>query len=265
MQITIHAVLLTTSLVIIMPLLVMLSSAFKNEVEIFTFPLKLFPNPIRTINFAQLTAFPLYIWNSVKITVSIVLLQLATASTAAYAFAKLDWKGRDLIFLLFISSMMIPAQVPIIHQFVIIRRLGLYDTHLALIAMGSFSALGTFMIRQHFMTIPDALLESARMDGASEFYIFSHIMLPLARPALMALVVFSFRYFWNDFFIPMIFLSSENLKTVPLGISDFVTQYMVYYGPQMAACLISIAPVLIVFAAAQRYFVQGIASGSVRN
>ena len=237
----------------------MISSAFKNEMEIFDYPIRLMPRHFHLDNFVQLyTRFPLYIFNSFKVTLIIMAIQLLTASTAAYAFAKIAWKGREALFLLYIGSMMIPAQVPIIPQFIIIRHLGLYNSHFALIALGSFTAFGTFLLRQHFLTIPDSLLEEARINGASKFCIFSRIMLPLAKPSLAVLTVFSFRYSWNDFFTPMIYLSGENLKTIPLGMSDFVTQYAVYYGPQMAACLISVIPVAIVFFAAQSFFVQGV-------
>jgi len=254
-----HGALIFTSLLIIMPLLVMISSAFKNEMEIFDYPMKLIPNIMHLDNFVQLyKKFPLYIFNSFKVTFMIMTIQILTASAAAYAFSKITWKGREAIFLLYIGSVMIPVQVPIIPQFIIIRHLGLYDSHFALIVLGSFTAFGTFLLRQHFLTIPDSLLEEARINGASEFYIFSRIMLPLARPSLAVLAIFSFRYFWNDFFTPMIYLTTENLKTIPLGMSDFVTQYAIYYGPQMAACLISIIPVAAVFFAAQEFFVQGI-------
>jgi len=209
--------------------------------------------------------FPLYILNSIKVTLGIAIIQLFTATTAAYAFAKLNWKGKEFLFLLYIGSMMIPVQAIIIPQFIIVRKLGLYDSHFALISIASFTAFGTFLLKQYFMTIPDSLLEAARIDGASELYIFTRIMLPLSKPALVVLVVFSFRYFWNDFFTPMIYLASDRLKTIPLGVSDFATQYMVYYGPQMAACVISVIPVLIIFVVAQKYFVEGIASGAITS
>lgn len=264
-HILLHVGLILTSLLIILPLLVMISSAFKNEVEIFAYPISLLPRPFRLINFSRLTMFPLYILNSIKVTLGIAIIQLFTATTAAYAFAKLNWKGKEFLFLLYIGSMMIPVQAIIIPQFIIVRKLGLYDSHFALISIASFTAFGTFLLKQYFMTIPDSLLEAARIDGASELYIFTRIMLPLSKPALVVLVVFSFRYFWNDFFTPMIYLASDRLKTIPLGMSDFATQYMVYYGPQMAACVISVIPVLIIFVVAQKYFVEGIASGAITS
>ncbi len=274
-KISIGLILGLVSLLILLPLLIMISAAFKNEVEIFDYPIHIIPKQMTLANFTRLffdtagklnlNSFPIYIFNSVKITSIIMVIQLFTSTTAAYAFSKLKWKGRDVLFLIYVSSIMIPAQIVIIPQFIMVRTLGLYNTHLALILLGSFTAFGTFLVKQYFMTISDSLLEAARIDGANEFYIYYKIMLPLSKPILAVQVIFSFRYFWNDFFVPMIYLSEASLKTIPLGMADFVTEYFTYYGPQMAACMISIMPVVIIFLFTQKYFVEGIASGSLKG
>ncbi len=264
--VAIYAALIVAAALIILPLLLMISAAFKTESEIFDYPVKMIPEHFIWGNFQQLLkTFPIYIYNSVKVTVLITVVQVVTATTGAYAFAKLRWKGRDALFMIYIASIMVPQQVTIIPQFIMVRNMGLYDTHLALILLGSFTAFGTFLVKQYFMTIPDSLLEAARIDGANDFVIFGKVMLPLAKPVIAAQIIFSFRFFWNDFFTPMIYLSKDNLKTIPLGMSDFITQYTTYYGPQMAACVISVIPVLIIFLAAQKYFVQGIAAGGVKG
>ena len=264
--VAIYVALIVAAALIILPLLLMISAAFKTESEIFDYPVKLIPEHFIWGNFQQLLkTFPIYIYNSVKVTVLITVVQVVTATTGAYAFAKLRWKGRDALFMIYIASIMVPQQVTIIPQFIMVRNMGLYDTHLALILLGSFTAFGTFLVKQYFMTIPDSLLEAARIDGANDFVIFGKVMLPLAKPVIAAQIIFSFRFFWNDFFTPMIYLSKDNLKTIPLGMSDFITQYTTYYGPQMAACVISVIPVLIIFLAAQKYFVQGIAAGGVKG
>ncbi len=274
-KISIGLILVLVSLLIFLPLLIMISAAFKNEIEIFDYPIHIIPKQATLANFTRLffdtagklnlNSFPIYIFNSVKITSIIMVIQLFTSTTAAYAFSKLRWKGRDVLFLIYVSSIMIPAQIVIIPQFIMVRTLGLYNTHLALILLGSFTAFGTFLVKQYFMTISDSLLEAARIDGANEFYIYYKIMLPLSKPILAVQVIFSFRYFWNDFFVPMIYLSEASLKTIPLGMADFVTEYFTYYGPQMAACMISIMPVVIIFLFTQKYFVEGIASGSLKG
>lgn len=262
----VYLTLILTALAVLGPLLIVVSSAFKPEGDILGYPIKLIPrNPILS-NFEQLKAhFPLYIFNSVKVTGSIVVLQFITATTGGYAFSKLTWRFRDAVFLLYIASIMIPIQSIIIPQFIIVRTLGLYNSHAAVILVSAFTALGVFLCRQFFLAIPDSLIEAARIDGASEYRIFSQIVIPLSKPVIATVVIFSFRYFWNDFFTPLIYLTSQSLKTLPLGMADFVDQYNVSYGPQMAAALISIVPVLIVFLIGQRYFVQGIVATGIKG
>jgi len=217
-------------------------------------------------NFSQLAnRFPLYTFNSVKLTFIIVLVQLITATTGAYAFSKLQWKGRDIIFMLYVVSIMIPVQAIIIPQFLIIRNMGLYNTHLALILTGAFTAFGTFLIKQYFMTIPISYSEAAHIDGANDFIIFFRIIIPLSKPVFATQIIFAFRFFWNDFFSPLIYITSQHLKTIPLGMSDFAGEFYVYKGPQMAASFISIIPVMIIFLIAQRYFVEGVAATGVKG
>ncbi|GAB4223242.1 MAG: carbohydrate ABC transporter permease [Spirochaetales bacterium] len=265
-KLSVYAILAFTAFLVLMPLLVIASTAFKPDDQIYEFPMRIIPRTPTLENFLQLAEnFPRYIWNSFKVTFWIVVVQLLTATTGAYAFSKLKWKGRDSLFLLYILSMMVPIQAIIIPQFFIVRNLGLYDTHLALVLTGSFTAFGTFLIKQYFMTIPDSYLEAARIDGASEYTIFFRIMLPLAKPVLATQVIFSFRFFWNDFFSALIYLTSPHLKTLPLGMADFATETYTYVGPQMAASLISILPVMLIFLLAQRYFVEGVSAVGVKG
>jgi multiple sugar transport system permease protein len=264
-RVAVAIALLATTAIVLAPLVMVLSSSFKDEIEIFAFPVTIVPTAPTLANYVALEAnFPLYIFNSLKLTAIIVVLQILTATTGAYAFSKLAWKGRDALFLLYVSSVMIPVQAVIIPQFVIVKNLGLYDSHLGIIAVSIFTAFGTFLVKQFFMTVPQSFVEAARIDGASEGRIFLSVMLPLSKPVIATLVIFSFRYFWNDFFTPLIYLSSPKLKTLPLGMADFASQFNVLVGPQMAASFISIVPVLIIFAAAQKYFVQGTMSSGVR-
>jgi multiple sugar transport system permease protein len=261
-----YALLIFMSFLVFAPLLVMISIAFKPDSQIYEFPMRLIPRTPTMENFAQLLGnFPRYTFNSIKLTFIIVLLQLFTATTGAYAFSKLRWKGRDILFMLYVTSIMIPGQSIIIPQFLIIRSLGLYDTHLALILTGAFTAFGTFLIKQYFMTIPDSYIEAAFIDGANEITIFWKIMLPLAKPVFATQIIFAFRFFWNDFFSPLIYITNPRLKTLPLGMSDFVAELYTYVGPQMAATFISIIPVLIIFLAAQKYFVEGVAASGVKG
>lgn len=260
------ALLLGTTLLILMPIVVMASTAFKPDGQIYDFPMRIIPKTPTMENFAKLMdRFPMYIWNSVKLTAVIVVVQLVTSTTGAYAFSKLHWKGRDLLFLFYVVSIMIPLQAIIIPQFIIVRNLGLYDKHMSLILTGAFTAFGTFLIKQFFMTIPDSYVEAAHIDGADEFTIFLKIMLPLSKPVIATQIIFSFRFFWNDFFAPLIYLTSQHLKTLPLGMADFATETYTYVGPQMAASFISIIPVMIIFLAGQKYFVEGVAASGVKG
>jgi multiple sugar transport system permease protein len=259
-------ILVVMGFLIFMPLVVMLSSAFKSDSQLYDFPMRIIPETPTTENFSQLAdRFPGYTWNSAKLTVIIVLIQLFTATTGAYAFSKLNWKGRDILFIFYVVSIMIPVQSIIIPQFLVVRALGLYNTHGALILTGAFTAFGTFLIKQYFMTIPDSYVEAAHIDGANDFLIFARIMLPLAKPVFATQIIFAFRYFWNDFFAPLIYITSQDLKTLPLGMSDFTNEFYTYKGPQMAASFISIIPVMIIFLAAQKYFVEGVAATGVKG
>ncbi|WP_319476469.1 carbohydrate ABC transporter permease [Marispirochaeta aestuarii] len=246
--------------------MLIISSSFKTEKEIFSYPISLIPENATLKNFrALMDNFPRYIFNSFKITISITALQVLTATTAGYALAKLKWPGRGFIFLLYVSSIMIPFQVYIIPQFIIIRSLNLYDTHLALILVSSFTAFGTFLVRQFFMTIPDSYIEAAKINGAHHFYIYSKIVLPLSKPVIATLTILSFRYWWNDLFTALIYIISRERKTLPLGLADFVSEYDVYYGPQMAASLIAIIPVVVLFILAQKYIVQGVVGSGIKG
>ena len=260
-----YAFLLWMVFCIFAPLVIILSSSFKNEVEIFDFPVSLFPKSPILDNYKELQDFPLYVWNSFKVTSLIVLLQFFTAATGAYAFSKLRWKGRNILFMIYIATMMLPIQSYIIPQFLIVQRFGLYNTHTGLIVISAFTAFGTFLLKQFFETIPNALLESARIEGAGEWKIFAKIVLPLSKPAIATMIIFSFRFFWNNFYFPLIYLDSPEKRTIPLALTTFISQYDVRYGPQMAAAIISMIPVLLLFFFAQRYFISNSAVSGLKG
>ena len=261
-----YILLIIVAVIMLLPLVVVTSSAFKMETEIFEFPFHIIPrNPIFS-NFSQLAEnFPTYTWNSIKVTVITTIVQLVTASTGAYVFSKITWKGRDAIFMLYVMSMMIPGQAVTVPQFIIVRNLGLFDSHAAIVLLGAFTAVGTFLIRQYMLSIPETYNEAARIDGAREWTIFGRIILPMTKPVLITQAIFSFRYFWNDFYTPLLYIITPELKTLPLGMTDFTTEQYVYYGPQMAAALISIIPVLIIFLIGQKYFVQGVSAAGIKG
>ena len=204
-------------------------------------------------------------FNTTKLTVCTTILQLLTSSFAAYAFAKLEFKGRDLIFMLYVMTIAIPWQVYMVPQYKMMTMFHLVDSHLGLILMHAFTATGVFLIRQFFMGIPTELLEAARIDGLSEYGIWAKIMLPLSKPAIATLCITSFTFEWNDFMGPLIYISTTSKKTIQLLLRMFNTQYSSNYAQIMAAATVALIPVLILFAFLQRYFVEGIASSGIKG
>jgi multiple sugar transport system permease protein len=260
--------LIALAAIMLLPFFWMLSSSLKLDKDVFRFPIEWIPaNPLWS-NYATIwTRIPFltFFANSTKLTVIITFLQLATSSFAAYAFAKLDFKGRDTLFLAYVASIAIPWQAYMVPQFIMMRKMGLVDTHLSLILLQAFTAFGVFLMRQFFISIPNELLDAARIDGLSEYGIYFKIMLPLSKPALATLTLFSAVFVWNDFMGPLIYLNSQSLKTIQLGLRMFIQQYAADYNLIMAASLVSLIPVIVLFLAFQRFFVEGIASTGIHG
>jgi len=229
----------------------------------FVFPPELLPNPATLAGYHNLlTQIPLArnVLNSLIVCVLVVSGQLLFNSMAAYAFARLRWPGRDKLFFLFLATLMIPGQVTLIPNYLIISFLGWVNSLKALIVPPiMFSAFGTFLMRQFFMSIPNELEDAAKIDGASHGHIFFSIMLPLVKPALTSFGVFAFVYFWNDFTWPLIGLNSTETKTLTVAVATMATSaYFTDWGSLMAGATLSIIPLLVLFFVAQREFVEGI-------
>jgi multiple sugar transport system permease protein len=206
----------------------------------------------------RVVPFGRYILNSTVVSVAVTVGQILIASLAAFAFARLRFRGREAIFLLYLTTLMIPEQVTLIPRFLIIKNLGWYDTLLALIAPGLFSALSTFLLRQYYRSIPMDLDEAARMDGASSLRIWWQVVMPLSWPVMAALTIFRFQAAWNDFLWPLVVTSSDKMRTIPIGLSYFVGQYSTAWNLLMAGSVIALLPVLLIYLLAQKTFVQGI-------
>lgn len=267
-KILIYVMLIALAMLMLIPFLWMLSASLQLNKDVFKYPFEWIPSKPVWQNYIDIwTKIPLatFVFNTTKLTVIITLLQLFTSSFAAYAFSKLDFKFKDVLFLAYIATIAIPWQVYMVPQFIMMRGLHLNDTHLALILLQAFSAFGVFLMRQFYMSIPNSLMEAARIDGYSEYKIYANIMLPLSKPALSTLTIFTFVGVWNDFMGPLIYLNSEKLKTIQVGLRMFISQYSAEYSLIMAASLISLIPVLIIFIALQRFFVEGIAATGVKG
>jgi multiple sugar transport system permease protein len=257
------------AIITVAPVIWALSTSLRTPGQSFTLPPKWLPLDPDFKNYADVfVKIPLatYLMNSAVITVSIVLGQLVTASLAGYAFGRLKFPGRNMIFSLIMATMMIPLQATIIPVFVLISRLNLADTHASLIIPAWATAFGTFLMRQYFMQIPNEFEEAAVIDGATNVQVFSKIYLPLAAPGLAILAVLSFNTHWNEFFRPLIFLTTNDNFTLPLGL---VTLFG-YLGTGsvsvvMAGVILSLIPVLLVYIVGQRYLIEGIAMGGVKG
>lgn len=257
----IHAVLLAGAISMLGPFAWMISTSLKREGDVFAFPPEWIPNPILWGNYAETwvsAPFGSYLFNTVFVSVTVTCLEVLTSGLAAYAFARLRFPARDKLFLLYLGTLMIPGQVTIIPNFVLMKYLGWTDTYLALIVPPAFSAFGTFLLRQFFLTIPFELEEAAKIDGATYPRIWATIILPLSAPALSTLAVFAFMTQWNSFLWPLIVTNSNSMRTFTVGLRFFVDEYNTKYHLLMAGSIMSILPILIVFIFFQRYFVRSI-------
>ncbi len=244
-----------------LPFLWMLSSAFKRPEQIAVMPPIWIPRPITVDNFVQLVKalpFGRFFLNSVINSVTLTLSQIFLCSITGYAFAKLPFPGREWLFLLILSSMMVPGAVTLIPAFLVVVKLHWVNTWLGLLVPRMATAFGVFFMRQFFLNLPDDYIDAARIDGASEFGIFWRIMMPLSQPALVTLGTFVFIATWNDFIWPLIVVNSENLKTLPLGFALLGGHYGFHFEWAMAAAVITILPVILVFVVLQEYVIRGI-------
>jgi multiple sugar transport system permease protein len=263
-----YAILVLIALLMLLPFAWMLSASIKFNKDVFVFPFQWIPDVPQWSNYVKIwSKIPLFtfIKNTAKLTIIVTGLQLFTSSFAAYAFAKLDFKGKNALFLGYIATIAVPWQVYMVPQFMMMRSFHLNNTHLAIICLQAFSAFGVFLLKQFYQSIPDELCEAARIDGMNEYQIYGKIMLPLSKPALSTLTIFTFVGTWNDFLGPMLYLTKDELKTIQIGLRMFITQYSAEYGLIMAASVVVLIPVLIVFLSLQKYFVEGIASTGIKG
>lgn len=263
-----YVLLVLVTVATLLPLVWMLSASFKLDSEVFSVPIRWIPETFHFENYANIwekIPFAKFTFNSAKLTIIVTLIQLLTCSFAAYGFTKCRFKGRDTLFLCYVATIAIPWQIFMLPQYTMMQKFGLVDTHIGYILIQSFAAFGVFLLRQFYQGIPDELLEAARIDGLSEYGSYFRIVLPLAKPAMTTLAIFTFVTVWNDFMGPLIYFNSEKNKTIPLGIRMFLGQYSTQYQLIMAASVISLIPVLIMYVFCQRYFVQGIATSGLKG
>ncbi len=256
------------ALTTLIPFIWMLSASFKTNNDVFSVPIKWIPKTWHPENYSVIWGrIPLltFFKNTLFLSIIITIIQLFTSSFAAYGFSKMHFKGRDILFLTYIGTIAIPWQSYMIPQFIMMRQLHLTDTLWSLVLLQAFSAFGVFLLKQYYSSIPDSLCESARIDGLSEWGIYWKIILPLTKTALASLTIITFVGTWNDYMGPFIYLSSTENKTIQLGLKMFVGLFDTEYALIMAASVVSILPVAIVFLSMQKHFVEGIATSGMKN
>lgn len=256
------------AVLMLLPFAYMLSTSFKNMSEVFTQPVQWFPGELRWDNFeTPLREHPIvrYFANSLFVGVSVTILNLLTCALAGYSFAKFTYAGRDLLFGIVLATMMVPLASMIIPLFMVVKSLGWVDSYLGLIIPAGTSAFGIFLMRQHMLSIPDDLLDAARLDGSSEPRIFVTIVLPMSRTALSSLAIFIFMWNWDSFFWPLLVTTDDRFRTLPLGIALFESSYGTNYPQLMAVAFLAMLPVLIVFLVLQRNFVEALTMSGVKG
>ena len=258
------------ALLFLMPFVWMVVSSLKREIDVFRLPVRWIPDPLTWDNFIEIWTgrYPItrYIGNSLIVAVARVVGELLTASLAAYAFSRLRFPGRNTIFLLYISTLIIPYQMLLVPRFILYRQLGIYDTLWALILPGIFTVFGTFLLRQFFLTIPQELTDAARSDGANELQIYWQIVLPLAKPAMASLAILAFVWSWNDYETPLVMLTTESRFTIPLGLTRYFDESGGFSAALISAGAVSsVLPIFVVFFVLQRHFIAALARSGLKG
>lgn len=267
-SIVFHLIIYALAIVTLAPFIWMVLTSLKDMNEIYVYPPKWLPGKFRFENYRnafEAAPFGRYYLNSIFAALAVTLGQMVTCSMAAFAFARLRFRGSNILFYLFLGTMMIPYNVTMIPSFMMLYWLGWIDTYKALIVPGLASAFGTFLLRQFFMTIPKELEEAAYIDGASRFSVLRKIIVPLSKPALATLAIFTFMGVFNDFIWALIVLNSEEMRTVQLGLAIFRDRYLTQWDLLMAGSVTAVLPILIVFFFAQKYFIQGITLSGLKE
>lgn len=269
-KVVLTVIMFAISLLFLTPFFWMIVTSFKIESEVFVFPIQWLPKHWHAIeNYKEvwLGKYPFYqyYWNSIKVSLITTAISCTVSAAAAYGFSKIQFKASKWLFLIVLTTYMIPSQATLVPQFILYRQIGLFDSHFGLILIGSFSVLGTFMLRQFFMGLHNDYIESAKIDGAGHFRIFWSIGLPLVKPAVATYAILRFIWTWNDYQNALIFLRTDKLFTIQLAMQKFTSLSGEFYSLIMAAAVSAILPLLIIFIIGQKSVIEGIALGGVKG
>lgn len=267
--------LIAFALFMILPFVWMISASFKSEKDVMSVPIKWIPETFRLDNFKKVLNidtksttnyhFMRAYWNSIKVSVISTFCSVASAALAGYAFAKLNFRGSKVLFLIYLAQLMVPTQLTLIPRFLMFSEFDMVNTHWSVILPKVVSVSSTFLVRQAFISTPSELREAAKIDGAGEFHIWWKIMLPLVKPTLAAVATVDFLACWNEYLDPLVFLSDWEKRTLPLALNQFIGTEVTQYNLIMAACCLTVIPVFIVFLCGQKFFMKGLTVGAVKG
>jgi multiple sugar transport system permease protein len=263
-----HGLLIAGALVTMAPLLWMVSASLMPAGAASTYPPRFLPETITFVHYEALFTrmnVARYVLNSAVIALLVTAISVLINSMAGYAFAKLRFRGRERLFKVLLSAMIIPAQIAMLPLFLMLKEMGLINTYWGVVIPGMASIFGIFLVRQYALSIPDSLIDAARADGAGEFRIYSTIILPLCMPILVTLGIFTFMGTWNDFLWPLIVLADESMHTLPVALANLVGEHAQDTELMMAGSVLTVLPVLLVFMMLQRYYIAGMMAGSVKG
>ena len=263
-----YGALIAAAVAVLLPFYWMLNSSLKTNNEVFTIPVTWVPESFVWSNYVdiwQKSAMTTWLGNTLVLSVAVTVLQVFTGSFAAYGFAKIRFPGRNVLFLAYIATIAVPWQSYMIPQFVLMSKLGLSDSLWSIIALQAFGAFGVFLMKQYYESVPDELVDAARIDGMSEYGIYRRIMLPLSVPALASLTLLTLVNTWNDYLGPLLYLRSHSLWTIQIGLKSFISQYNAEYALIMTGSVLSVLPIVIIFLLGQRYFVEGVATTGLKG
>lgn len=276
LKVFVVTLLIVFTLFMLMPFAWMISASFKTEKDVMSVPIKWIPESFNLDNFMRVLNLGKYkdttnyhflraYGNSIKVSVISTLCSVLSASLAGYAFAKLNFRGSKVIFLIYLAQMMVPTQLTLIPRFLMFSEMGMSNSHLSLILPKVVSVSSTFLVRQAYISAPTELREAAKIDGAGEFHIWARIMTPLIKPTLAAVATVDFLASWNDYLDPLVFLSNWKQRTLPLALNQFIGTEVTQYNLIMAACCLTVIPVFIVFLCGQKFFMKGLTVGAVKG
>ena len=275
LRIIVVSFLIVFALFMILPFIWMLSASFKSEKEVLSVPIRWIPETFRLDNYKKVLNidtktttnyhFLLAYWNSIKVSLISTFCSVGSAALAGYAFAKLNFRGSKILFLIYLAQLMVPTQLTLIPRFLMFSELKMVNTHWSVILPKVVSVSSTFLVRQAFISTPSELREAAKIDGASEFRIWWEIMLPLVKPTLAAVATVDFLASWNEYLDPLVFLSDWEKRTLPIALNQFIGTEVTQYNLIMAACCLTVIPVFVVFLCGQKFFIRGLTIGAVKG